>query len=42
MKRMRLFVVGRCHRKSRAMWLLQRTDAPIAGPFTLCAVVSPR
>jgi hypothetical protein len=41
MKRMP-FVVGVCHRKSRALWVLEHTAAPIAGPFTLCAVVSPR
>ena len=42
MKRTRAFVIGRCHRKTRAIWLLKRTAAPIVGPFTLCAVVTPR
>jgi len=42
MKRARMFVVGRCHRKSRAMWLFKKTASPFIGPFTLCAVVTPR
>jgi hypothetical protein len=35
----RVFLVGRCSRKLRALWWLTGARAPIAGPFTLCGVV---
>lgn len=34
------FVVGRCHRRTRRMWILEYLKSPIAGPFSLRAVVS--
>lgn len=34
----RAFAVGRCNGKTRAVWVL-RLRSPIAGPFTVCAVV---
>jgi hypothetical protein len=36
----RVFLVGRCSRKLRAVWLLEETPAPIQGPFLLCAIVT--
>jgi hypothetical protein len=34
------FVVGRCNRRTRQFVLLQYMRCPIAGPFSLHAVVS--
>jgi hypothetical protein len=34
------FVVGRCDRKSRRMVILKYIKSPIAGPFSLKAVVA--
>jgi hypothetical protein len=34
------FVVGRCDRKTRRVLILKYTKAPIAGPFSLHAVVA--
>ena len=34
------FVVGRCDRKTRRVVILKYLKSPIAGPFTLHAVVS--
>ncbi|HEX6007301.1 MAG TPA: hypothetical protein VFY80_05030 [Burkholderiales bacterium] len=34
------FVVGRCDRKSRQMVILKYIKSPIAGPFSLKAVVA--
>jgi hypothetical protein len=38
----RVFLIGRCTRKSKAVWLFNQTTAPIAGPFQLCGMVSLR
>lgn len=34
------FAVGRCDKKTRSVLLLKYLRAPIAGPFTLKAVVT--
>ena len=34
------FVVGRCDRKSRRLVILKYIKSPIAGPFSLKAVVA--
>ncbi|MGH7466418.1 MAG: hypothetical protein ACRENP_00380 [Longimicrobiales bacterium] len=36
----RIFLVGRSTCRLRAVWLVVGVRAPIAGPFTLCGVVT--